>query len=353
MRICNISRISSRRRVYILLVFVLILLYLSRRKQQTYPTKALFDTDQVLQRAEEPPVKPKPKDILSPPKDIQVESKAKAPKEVLPVKKQEPETEDSELENIVSKQEMYLFEDEQSEKSATIDFVKMGDQMRVFKKLHDKLWSSKSSRVSRDARADMKFLAKIDDKMFKWLKPSFDSTLDLRGSFKGDGIVICVGNHHTDIALSTMHMIRKVHSSKLPFEIFYTGKDDLSVENRERLESVPNTRTRDITKLFDNDILKLSGWAVKAFALLGSSFKNAMLIDADVVFLQPPDVLFESEFFKENKAVFFHDRSLFTQGKETLDWFMEFMPKPQSAYSSKFRIFNSETAHEQESGSCF
>jgi hypothetical protein len=232
------------------------------------------------------------------------------------------------------------------------DFVKLGDQLRVFKKVNDFVWKSEiNSRFNKEVKEAVEFLAEIDNILFPWLKPSFSSTLDLRQSFTNkDGIVLCSGNHHTKMAIATIKMIREIYKCDLPVEVFYIGDGDLSVQNRELYEEIPRVKTRNIEKLFDNDILKLGGWAVKTFSILASSFKNTMLIDADVVFLQSPQKLFDSLLFKKHGALFYHDRSLFGSSDETQNWFKSFMPKPQSKYSKSFRIFNKQTGHEQESG---
>ncbi|KAJ3275650.1 hypothetical protein HDV01_007653 [Terramyces sp. JEL0728] len=94
----------------------------------------------------------------------------------------------------------------------------------------------------------------------------------------------------------------------------------------------------------------MSQWAIKPFAMLASSFENAMLIDADVVFLQSPEQLFSSKLYKENAALFYHDRSLFKPSKETLDWVRSILPKPLSPSVGELRMFNEKTGHEMESG---
>lgn len=226
-----------------------------------------------------------------------------------------------------------------------VDFKIIAQQLRTFKKYHD--LSYDGDKISKD-KAD--FLAKTEKVLFSWIEPTFKNTIEMRKSFKGDGIVVCAGNHIADLALSTLRMIREVHRSDLPFEVFYIGDGDLSVENRKKFEEIPNTVTRDITKIFNNDILKLGGWAIKGFAILASSFENAMLIDSDVVFIQSPDTLFSSYLFKTYGALFFHDRSLFSHAEKTKQWFKDLLTPTQSEYSKGFRVFQDKTAHEQESG---
>ncbi|KAJ3275647.1 hypothetical protein HDV01_007650 [Terramyces sp. JEL0728] len=230
-----------------------------------------------------------------------------------------------------------------------IDFKKVGQQLRTYRKYHEQLWDQyrKASKSEKNSMIDA--AKSLDKTLFSWIK-GFKSTMDLRDSFEGTGLVICAGNHQTNLAISTLRMIRDVHGSKIPFEVFYNGNGDLSKENREKFEKVPNTKTVDIQSILDNNHIKIGGWAIKSFALLASSFDKAMLIDADVVFLQSPDVLFGGKLFEEHGALFFHDRSLYGHGDETLNWFKALMPDPMSNYASKLRVFKGTTAHEQESG---
>ncbi|KAJ3314536.1 hypothetical protein HDV04_006075 [Boothiomyces sp. JEL0838] len=233
--------------------------------------------------------------------------------------------------------------------SDAIDFKRVGQQFRTYRKYHEQLWDKYSKATKSEKESIIAAASSLDKTLFSWIK-GFKSTIDMRDSFEGTGLVICAGNHQTNLAISTLRIIRDVHGSKIPFEVFYNGDGDLSRENRAKFEKVPNTKTVDIQKILDNNQIKIGGWAIKSFALLASSFDKAMLIDADVVFLQSPDVLFDGKLFEKNGALFFHDRSLYSHGEETLNWFKSLMPDPMSEYASKMRVFKGTTAHEQESG---
>ena len=99
--------------------------------------------------------------------------------------------------------------------------------------------------------------------------------------------------------------IRNIHNCDLSIEIFYNGEDDLSEHNRLALESYKDVKTRDISKIFDPDFLKIWGFAIKPFALLASSFRSAMLVDADVTFIESPSELFKSQIYQSRGALFF------------------------------------------------
>ncbi|KAJ3302274.1 hypothetical protein HDV03_005213 [Kappamyces sp. JEL0829] len=226
-------------------------------------------------------------------------------------------------------------------------------QLRVFKRLHETVWESmelKNSSVAPLQESEAALYQKVEQHLFPWIKPGFESTQAMRASVKGNGIVICIGNHLTKMALATIQMVRQVHRSNIPFEVFYIGDDDLSEANRQLLEAVPFTTTRNIRHVFNDDQLKLAGWAIKTFAIMASSFENAILIDADVVFLQNPETLFASHLFHRHGALFFSDRSLFSHGAPAMNWMRSVIPTPMPERTSNLRVFQGKTAHEQESG---
>ncbi|KAJ2995481.1 hypothetical protein HDV02_000766 [Globomyces sp. JEL0801] len=200
-----------------------------------------------------------------------------------------------------------------------------GKQLRLYSQVHlANLNDSYSNSIQLSHLAGV-----LDHKLFPWIMPKYSDSIELHQSFNGTGIVLCVNDGYTLLALTTMKMIRQNLKSNLPFEIFYVGDDDLSVKNRKLLEEIP--------------------FAIKPFALLASSFRHAMLMDADVVFLQPPEKLFDLESYKRTGAFFFHDRSLFIKNQVSLDWVKHIVGEMTSTMKD-LRLFNQKTAHEMESG---
>lgn len=80
------------------------------------------------------------------------------------------------------------------------------------------------------------------------------------------------------MAIAGITMIREIFNCQLPIEVFFMGEEDLSIENQEIMEALPSVRTVNIDHIFDTEHLYIWGWSVKSFALLASSFENAMLI---------------------------------------------------------------------------
>lgn len=93
---------------------------------------------------------------------------------------------------------------------------------------------------------------------------------------------------------------------------------------------------------------KLAGWAVKPFAILLSSFREVIFIDADSLFFKNPEVLFADPEYQETGALFFHDR--ITQPRSRKQWLQDIMPKPIPKMAMESRFWTGISGHMQESG---
>ena len=150
--------------------------------------------------------------------------------------------------------------------------------------------------------------------------------------------------------------LRDVLKSTLPIEIAYAGEADLPFQFRDFITSLSfNITTVDITTVFNDAPLDLKhgGWAVKSFATLASQFEQVMMLDADAVFLQAPEVLFDSHTgFRQPGALLFHDRLLW-QGafKARHEWWeKELRDHQPSPALSKSLVYNNGYAEECDAG---
>ncbi|CZR57047.1 related to MNT3-alpha-1,3-mannosyltransferases responsible for adding the terminal mannose resi [Phialocephala subalpina] len=168
------------------------------------------------------------------------------------------------------------------------------------------------------------------------------------------GIVIPVRPNNFRFSVHLILNLNSVLKSRLPIQIVYAGDDGLPSHRRRRLLEIDrDIEFLDILTIFDNNIMGLEGeWAIKPFAALASTFESVILIDADAVFLQKPEVLFEHTGFKETGAKFFHDRLLFQhsyQGRHK--WWKEQLGKQvPSEMLMKSLVWNEDYAEEADSG---
>ncbi len=193
------------------------------------------------------------------------------------------------------------------------------------------------------------YFSALHQNLYPWLYGyRYKSLGDLVESSKGKGIVICVGDNQYKYAISTIDSIRNVLKSTLPIEIFYIGEGDLSIEHQNNLKKFENVYISDITTYFDNNIIKIIGWASKPFAILASRFEEVLLMDADAVYLHDPEELFEEENYRRMGTLFFKDRTLVPGPNKELEWIKQWLVDPLPETKS-LRFFNEKTKFELES----
>ena len=101
----------------------------------------------------------------------------------------------------------------------------------------------------------------------------------------------------------------------MPIEIFYNGDQDLSLKTRNIFSSIVGVRVVDLNAESSIDLEKIGfsgGFMLKPVALILSSFRHAMLMDADTVLLTKPEDFFASPSYISTGTLFYQDRILFT-----------------------------------------
>lgn len=182
----------------------------------------------------------------------------------------------------------------------------------------------------------------------------------LRQSYipKSKGIVIPTGKGTFRFACHLISNLREVLGSTLPIQVAYAGEDDLPLTYRKAIVSMgANIETLDVTSILNDSTLNFKiedgGWAVKPFALLVCKFEQAILLDADAVFLQKPEVIFEShEGYQQTGTLLFHDRLLW-QGafKERHQWWEKEMEHHAIGETlSQSKVYMEGYAEEGDSG---
>jgi alpha 1,2-mannosyltransferase len=127
--------------------------------------------------------------------------------------------------------------------------------------------------------------------------------------YSGDGYVVVGGGIYSWYALLGIETLRKVGSIK-PVEVFLPEKKDYEYDFCEKILPKLNARCIEMYRIFSPQSLKnfdIQGYQYKAFALLGSSFENAFLLDSDCFPVTNPDILFESKLYKDYKMITWPD----------------------------------------------
>ncbi|PYI32218.1 hypothetical protein BP00DRAFT_161119 [Aspergillus indologenus CBS 114.80] len=195
------------------------------------------------------------------------------------------------------------------------------------------------------------FLTQLAQRLFPWTTPYSADHMTLHAQFHdgGRGIVFTAGNDQAPYLATSIRALR-AHGCTLPIEILYLGDEDLDEEIRDELEALPGSVvTRDLRIMVDDAGWTLRGWAAKPFAILLSSFREAIFIDADALFLADPAALFDDPHYKSTGALFFKDR-LFMPGTEKRAWLRRVLPAPVSPRVRQSRMWTGQSIHMQESG---
>ena len=238
----------------------------------------------------------------------------------------------------------------QTELTPSEDIPEAQSQISGIMKLALRLRLYKSLRSKGTTQAGGALLIhKLERMLFPWLKSHAIVEELLNKTTRPRGIVIATGQKDYKMAVHAIRVIRLLNCS-LPVEVFYLGKDDLNPNSIAFLNSMPDVTAINIENVFDNTLLKLHGWDIKPFAILGSSFQEVVLMDADVVMVQSPEVMFNFTEYIEHGALFFADRLLRVTKRDYKSWFDKIIPRPHSETLRNSTLYNSTSDHEQESG---
>ncbi|USW55224.1 Putative alpha-mannosyltransferase, nucleotide-diphospho-sugar transferase [Septoria linicola] len=193
------------------------------------------------------------------------------------------------------------------------------------------------------------YINKLAARLFPWTMAFYADHTALHASFYsgGRGLVLTAGDQQAPYLLVTIPSFRKL-GCDLPIEVLYLGDEDLSEDYRDSLEAIPGVLTRDLSQMVNDEGWALKGWAMKPFAILMSSFREVLFIDADALFLVNPETLFEDEQYTSTGALFFKDRNLSPEKKR--GWLKSILPNPISEHVKRSRLWTGESGHMQDSG---
>lgn len=132
-------------------------------------------------------------------------------------------------------------------------------------------------------------------------------TFCLTSLFAERGIVVtCNDKYATWLIPSIYHLRYQLHC-ELPIEVWHAGSE-LSEETKAKLELFNDVCVKDLMKKRDGREEDYWDWHIKPLAMEASYFDEVLLMDADVFFLQDPEILFKSREYKKTGTYFFRDR---------------------------------------------
>lgn len=192
-------------------------------------------------------------------------------------------------------------------------------------------------------------LVQLNELLFPYTAPYFSDHMTMRSHLKkgGRGIVLTAGNDQVAYLLTQIPILRQL-GCNLPIEVMYAGDNDLNRDSRQDLEDLDGVVTRDIMSMLKPMGWDVASWAAKPFAILLSSFREAIFIDADSFFFVNPEVMFEDPGYVKTGALFFRDRLIMPESKKS--WLQSILPQPVSKNVKHSRLWTGESGHQQESG---
>jgi hypothetical protein len=119
------------------------------------------------------------------------------------------------------------------------------------------------------------------------------------------GIIIAVPEKYQQICLNNLLNMRLKMGLNLPIEIWQIG-EEISSNYLESYKRLPNVVVKNVMDYSTNP-QHWKGFQVKAFILYHTEFSEPILCDADVIFHQDPDIIFDDPHYIETGTYFFRD----------------------------------------------
>jgi hypothetical protein len=228
----------------------------------------------------------------------------------------------------------------------TFDFAAKGDRVAAFANL--------AAVLQNHGIATHERFSALVRREFPWWKSDYrEIAFHERGG--ETGIVVCVGSKDTLLAGHLIRTLRNVLRSNLPIQIAYAGDEDLSKKDQAALLSL--TSDLEFVNLLDHFDESITGlrdgkFAMKPFAVIATRFRKTILVDADVIFLQNPEKIFEMhDGVDTTGTLFYHDRAYKMQGKSRVAWVRALLGERQpSPYLENSLFWKEDLWQEMESG---
>ena len=127
--------------------------------------------------------------------------------------------------------------------------------------------------------------------------------------FNGKGIVTTAGGHcFICMAYASFKLLRHLGCT-LPIEWFYIDDKEMPARYRKYIEDIGNVKLIKVDGIKQNSSYwkEKGGWQSKVKAIMQSSFKDVLFLDADCFCIKDPTYLFDETEFKQYGAFFMPD----------------------------------------------
>jgi hypothetical protein len=128
------------------------------------------------------------------------------------------------------------------------------------------------------------------------------------GRFEGRGIVVCAGGpRYFTCAWVLISVLRQVHHTDLPIQVWHLGRREMSDEMRLLLEElqVEVVDAEAVAARFPARIA--GGWPLKPYAIAHSRFREVLYLDADTVPLVAPEQVFDWDAYRQHGMLLWPD----------------------------------------------
>lgn len=127
------------------------------------------------------------------------------------------------------------------------------------------------------------------------------------GFMEGDGIVYLGGGKYNQLVLLSISLLRDT-GCKLPIEVILPSRDDYDLDLCNNILPSFNGRCKIMSDFLPSKLVGgLKNFQLKSMALLISSFKNVLYLDADNLPIKNPDYLFANKPFTELHMIIWPD----------------------------------------------
>ena len=127
--------------------------------------------------------------------------------------------------------------------------------------------------------------------------------------FAGRGIVICAGGQrYFTCAWVLISILRSVHQTKLPIQVWHLGRSEMSEAMQILLEQQGVEVVNAETVLHQYPARIAGGWPLKPYAIAQSRFREVVFLDADTVPLADPAAILDWNLYRQSGLLLWPDR---------------------------------------------